>query len=67
MKFPIENVRISTKGKDTLSKAKRKTSLTHWNELCRIAFCRSIANPNPVMLNQDFGESGIEMDWKTFD
>ncbi len=66
MKLAIENVRVSTKGKEILIRAKRKTGLTQWNELCRVALCRSISNPKPVKLGQNFGESGVEMDWKTF-
>ncbi len=66
MKPPVEHVRVSAKGKETLIKVKRKTGLEHWNEICRIAFCRSIANPNPVKLGQKFGESSVDMEWKTF-
>lgn len=67
MKPPVEHVRVSTKGKDMLKKVKRKTGLEHWNEICRIAFCRSISNPNPVKLGKKFGEiSSVDMEWKTF-
>jgi len=66
MKPPVEHVRISTKGKDILIKIKRRTGLEHWNEICRIALCRSLANPTPVPKICKVGDSSIDMDWKTF-
>lgn len=65
MKPPVEEVRISAHAKELLIKLKRRTGLTQWNHLCRIAYCYSIANtsPPPVRVQE---EVGIRMDWKTF-
>ena len=65
MKSPVEHVRVSTKGKDILLKIKRYTGLEHWNEICRVAFCRSLANPIPPS-NNKIGDRNIEMEWKIF-
>ena len=65
MKPPVEEVRVSVRGKETLIKLKRRTGLTQWNHLCRIAFCRSLSNPTPPGAPAQ-GEAGIRMDWKTF-
>ncbi|MVF23450.1 DNA sulfur modification protein DndE [Methylocaldum sp. BRCS4] len=66
MKPPVDYVRVSSKGKDVLIKIKKRTGLEHWNELCRIAVCRSLSNPtlppNPIKI----GDNGIDMEWKTF-
>ena len=67
MKPPVEHVRVSTRGKEILIKIKRRTGLEHWNEICRIALCRSLANPTtPPKCDNKIGESSIDMDWKTF-
>lgn len=62
----IETVRISPTAKDQLVTIKRRTGLKHWNEVCRWALCRSLAEatvpvdvPIPV-------EGGLEIDWRTF-
>lgn len=65
MRPPVEHVRVSAKGKDILIKIKRRTGLEHWNEICRIALCRSLANPAPPMIEKT-GESAINIDWKVF-
>lgn len=66
MKPPIEHVRVSARGKEILIKIKRHTGLEHWNEICRIALCRSLANPTPPPKIEKVGESSIDMEWKTF-
>ena len=66
MKPPVEHVRVSTKGKDVLSKIKRRTGMEHWNEICRVALCRSLSNPTPPSKIDKTGDSSIDMDWKTF-
>jgi DNA sulfur modification protein DndE len=66
MKPPVDHVRVSTKGKDILIKIKRNTGLEHWNELCRIALCRSLANPSPPAKFDKTGDSAIDIEWKTF-
>ncbi len=66
MKSPVEHVRVSAKGKEILIKIKRRTGLEHWNELCRVALCRSLANPTPPSKIEKPGESSIDMEWKIF-
>lgn len=66
MKPPVEHVRVSAKGKDILIKVKRRTGLEHWNEICRVALCRSLSNLTPPTTGEKVGESTIDMDWKTF-
>lgn len=66
MKPPVEHVRVSAKGKDILIKIKRNTGLEHWNEICRIALCRSLANATlPAKLDKIL-DSAIDIEWKTF-
>lgn len=66
MKPPVEHVRVSARGKEILSKVKRLTGLEHWNEICRVALCRSLANPTAPSLKTKTIDSSIDMDWKTF-
>jgi DNA sulfur modification protein DndE len=66
MKPPIENVRVSARGKEILIKVKKYTGLEHWNEVCRIALCRSLSDPTPPQKPARMGDSSIEMEWKTF-
>lgn len=66
MKPPIENVRVSARGKEILIKVKKHTGLEHWNEVCRIALCRSLADPTLPPKFAKMGDSSIEMEWKTF-
>jgi len=66
MKPPVEHVKVSAKGREILIRVKRHTGLEHWNEICRIALCRSLANPNLPPQRSKAGDSNIDMDWKTF-
>jgi DNA sulfur modification protein DndE len=66
MKPPVEHVRVSAKGKDILTKIKRHTGLEHWNEICRIALCRSLSDPNPPTKLDRTRDISIDMEWKTF-
>ena len=66
MKPPVDHVKVSAKGKDILIRIKRNTGLEHWNEICRIALCHSLANPTPPPQRDKAGDSNIDMDWKTF-
>ncbi|MFO1432248.1 MAG: DNA sulfur modification protein DndE [Candidatus Competibacteraceae bacterium] len=66
MKPPIENVRVSARGKEILIKVKKHTGLEHWNEVCRIALCCSLADPTLPPKFTKMGDSSIEMEWKTF-
>lgn len=66
MKPPVEHVRVSAKAKDLLIKIKRNTGLEHWNEICRIALCQSLANRNPPQKFEKELDSNIDIEWKTF-
>lgn len=66
MKPPVEHVKISNKGRDILLKIKRRTGLEHWNEICRLALCKSLANNTPPPKVEKFGETAIDIDWKVF-
>ena len=66
MKIPVDHVRVSAKSRDILIKIKRRTGLEHWNEICRIAICRSLANSTPPNKENRSGDSAIDMEWKTF-
>ena len=62
----IETVRVSPAARDQLVTLKRRTGLTHWNELCRWALCRSLAEPTTPADIPIPVEEGIEMSWRTF-
>lgn len=66
MKPPVDNVKISSRGRDTLIQSKRNTGLKQWNELLRWAFCISLSNLNPPKIQRKL-DSGIEpVEWTTF-
>lgn len=65
MKPPVEHVRVSIRSKEILIKIKRRTGLEHWNEICRIALCRSLANPTQPHTLDKTSESSIDIEWKT--
>lgn len=66
MRPPVEHVKVSARGKEILIKIKRNTGLEHWNEICRIALCKSLANPTaPTKLGKNL-DSSIDIEWKTF-
>lgn len=66
MKPPVEHVRVSAKGKEILIKVKKRTGLEHWNEICRLALCISLANPNHAVDNTRNTDSALDIEWKTF-
>jgi DNA sulfur modification protein DndE len=66
MKPPVDTVRISSKGKDILTKMKRRLGVERWNEVCRVALCRSLANPTKPTKPRQGWDSAIEIEWKTF-
>jgi DNA sulfur modification protein DndE len=66
MKPPVEHVKVSARGKKTLIKVKGCTGLEHWNTICRIALCRSLADPAPPPKVDKTIDNSIDMDWKTF-
>lgn len=66
MKPPVEHVRISTKGKEMLLRIKKRTGIEQWNDLCRIAYCRSLANPSFPVHNSITSNTALDIEWKTF-
>lgn len=66
MKPPVETVRISSQGRDILIKIKRRLGIERWNEICRVALCRSLANPTKPVKPRNGWDSAIEIEWKTF-
>lgn len=66
MKPPVETVRISAKSKDVLTKIKRRLGVERWNEICRVALCRSLANPTKPAKPRNGWDTAIEIEWKTF-
>lgn len=66
MRPPVDHVRISTKAKEILIRMKKRTGLEHWNEICRFAYCRSLANPTPPAQTLINSNVAIDIEWKTF-
>jgi DNA sulfur modification protein DndE len=57
-------LRVTPAGKDQLVTLKRRTGLVHWNELCRWAFCRSLAEQGaPSRVSSE--NSSVEVEWRT--
>ena len=64
--FEEHHLRISQRARDQLITLKRKTGISHWNELCRWAFCRSLAEPSPPPDLRLSSAGGVEMTWRVF-
>lgn len=64
--MPVEHIRLSQAARDQLITLKRRTQITHWNVLCRWAFCRSLAEPAPPPAARLPADSNVEMTWKVF-
>lgn len=62
----IEHIRLSQTAKDQLIKLKRTTGIEHWNELCRWAFCISLAEQGVPPTARIPADSNVEMSWKVF-
>ncbi len=62
----IAHIKLSQQAKEQLIKLKRVTGLKYWNELCRWAFCTSLAEPTTPSMTKIPADSSVEMDWKTF-
>jgi len=43
MSEPFSNFHLTNTCAELAIQVKRHTGLKHWNEICRLAFCRSIA------------------------
>lgn len=66
MKPPLDNLKISKRGRDQLIKLRRVTGVESWNILARWALCVSLTEitvPPPV--DRD-GENPVDMNWRTF-
>ncbi len=62
----INQIRLSNKNKEKLSRLKAKTGIQNWNILCRWAFCYSLSEgtvPANIPIEAD---SNLEMSWYTF-
>ena len=62
----VKQIKISSQGKEKLSRLKGKTGVKNWNVLCRWAFCYSLGEntiPTDIPINSD---SNVEMSWYTF-
>jgi DNA sulfur modification protein DndE len=66
MNPPVQNIRISQRGKEALQRLKNRTGIENWNVLCRWAVSASLGmdTPPPRWIAQE--DSNIDMDWKTF-
>jgi DNA sulfur modification protein DndE len=64
--MPIEHIRLSQQAKEQLTRLKRWTGLKHWNELCRWAFCASLAEPTIPAPAKIMADSSVEMSWRVF-
>jgi len=62
----VKQIKLSSQGKEKLSRLKGKTGIKNWNVLCRWAFCYSLGEntvPTDIPINSD---SNVEMSWYTF-
>jgi DNA sulfur modification protein DndE len=66
MKPPVETVRISSQSKEVLVRIKRRLGIERWNEICRVALCRSLANSSKPSKPKSGWDTAIEIEWKTF-
>lgn len=64
--MPIDQVRVSSTARDQLTTLKRRTSVEHWNTLCRWALCRSLAEEHSPPDAKIVTDSNVQMDWSTF-
>lgn len=64
--MPPDHIRLSQTAREQLSILKRRTGIGHWNELCRWALCRSLAEPTPPQEIYIPADSNLEMTWRVF-
>jgi DNA sulfur modification protein DndE len=62
----IKQVRVSSQGKEQLSRLKAKTGIQQWNILCRWALCISLRQATPPTPIDAPSDSNVEMAWQTF-
>ncbi|WP_327591329.1 DNA sulfur modification protein DndE (plasmid) [Nonomuraea sp. NBC_00507] len=64
--MPVDRLRLNETGRSQLVTLRRRTGLPTWAVICRLALCRSLAEPTippQVPLRCD---SNVEIDWRTF-
>jgi DNA sulfur modification protein DndE len=66
MQPPLETIRLSSRAAEQLQQLKRRTGITNWNTLSRIAFCLSIAHPDEPSTAKIPADSSVEMTWRVF-
>lgn len=66
MKPPVDNIRVSKRGKDQLIKIRRVTGIDNWNVLCRWALCTSLREESVPPAAGKEGEAAVELSWRTF-
>ncbi|WP_028648088.1 DNA sulfur modification protein DndE [Nocardiopsis sp. CNT312] len=59
-------IRLSQTAKDQLSRLKRHTGMTQWNELCRWALAMSLRDSSAPLVRDIVTDSNVEIAWKTF-
>ena len=64
--MPIRTIRIVETDRDLLSRLKRHTGVKTFNVLCRWAFCHSLADPNPTIVDPLGNASSLEINWDVF-
>lgn len=62
----IRQIRLSAQAREQLIRLKTRTGITHWNVLCRWAFCLSLRQPSLPMPVEIPADSNVEMSWQVF-
>lgn len=62
----IENVQVSQRAKEQLTKLKAWTGIQNWNVLCRWALCVSLGEKSAPAVERIVADSSVQMAWKTF-
>lgn len=62
----VDRIRLTASARNQLIALKRKTSIEHYNVLCRHAFCLSIANPSVPAIEDFVFNGGIDIDLRVF-
>lgn len=66
MKPPVEEVKISSQGKEKLIAINRRFGFDQWNTPARLAFIIAIKSEFKGFSRIDYKGSSIEMTWRTF-
>jgi DNA sulfur modification protein DndE len=62
----IENVQVSKRAKEQLTKLKAWTGVQNWNVLCRWALCVSLGEKSVPPFERIVADSSVQMSWKVF-